>query len=154
MAKCRFPLHTALAIRRREGQEAELNFAHTNQRLQIAQYLLQELKERSAQTSTTLQEEAKGTTGAVLRAYNNYLRRLEETRAAQQQQVEALSQECEQRWAAVVERHRQCEMLEKVHDRYYEKFKKAQQELADKELDEIGATTTKQSPDETDTRAA
>lgn len=151
MATFKFSLQTALDLSRSQEQQAQLEFSQAQSQRQIAQETVHELADRLLATLESLQAETESTTGAVLEAYDNYVQRLRQNISHQQQQVAQLAEECQRRWKIALERRRKREVLEKLREKQYKQFRREQQKIEDKRLDEIATTRSRQ--DETETTA-
>ena len=137
MAEFIFRLETALHVRERLEQEAEIKFSQIQGRLLKATEKLGDLQTRLYRTTEELQREAQETTGLVLRTYNDYLQALRQTLTKQQAIVARLEEERQQRWAILVERRREREVLAKLREEQYQGFLSEQRKQQDKQLDEV-----------------
>jgi len=151
MATFKFSLQTALDLSRSQEQQAQLEFSQAQSEREIAQETLHELGDRLLATLESLQAETQSTTGPVLKAYDNYVQRLRQNSSHQQQQVAQLVEECQRRWKIALERRRKREVLEKLREKQYRQFRREQQKIEDKQLDEIATIRSRQ--DETETAA-
>ncbi len=139
MTVFQFSLETALRVRARAEQEAEIEFGKAQRELRAAEEQLRELQARLLRTGQRLQQEAKATSGLVMRAYSNYLQRLRQAITQQQEIVSRREEEQQQRREVVVERRRERQVLEKLRERQHREFARDQRKKQDKQLDEVAA---------------
>ncbi len=137
MTAFQFSLETALRVRARAEQEAEIEFGKAQRELSAAEGQLRELQARLLRTGQRLQQEVKATSGQVVRTYSNYLQGLRQAITKQQDVVTRREEEQQQRRGVVVERRRERQVLEKLRERQYREFVRDQRKKQDKQLDEV-----------------
>ena len=137
MSAFQFSLETALRVRARAEQEAEIEFGKAQRELRAAEEQLRELQARLLRTGQRLQQEVTATSGQVVRTYSNYLQGLRQAITKQQDVVTRREEEQQQRRGVVVERRRERQVLEKLRERQYREFVREQRKKQDKQLDEV-----------------
>lgn len=142
MIRFQFRLQRVLELRKRKEEEKERELAHLKKMLNEAEEFLEELKTESAKISDTIghlhENDQHSLDVAELMRYYNYLERMQYEIRSQIDAIETIIVNINRKRAELIEASKERQIIEKLKENKYKKFKTYVDQWENRFIDEMG----------------